>query len=168
MKIPIILIIVFLLGSDCFAQKDIVVFTGINSRNTFTKESEYNFIDFYHNLAFNLGVGANFKADRFVLLSPTIAVDIYPFPRGIYPYIHTHDRYVESMDISKAIIYRFLIEFKIISSDKYSEQAYLLTGILSSGSYEVNWVASNYTSGVYFYKLIADNFVDTKRMLLVK
>jgi hypothetical protein len=37
-----------------------------------------------------------------------------------------------------------------------------------SGSYIVIWNASNLSSGVYFYKLIAGNIVQTKRMLLSK
>jgi len=36
------------------------------------------------------------------------------------------------------------------------------------GSYEVNWDGSRYASGVYFYKLITDEFVETKKMVLVK
>jgi len=39
---------------------------------------------------------------------------------------------------------------------------------LIAGSYEVNWNASGYPSGVYFYRLIADDFVDVKKMLFVK
>lgn len=39
---------------------------------------------------------------------------------------------------------------------------------LNAGSYEVDWNASGYPSGVYFYKLQTDNFVDTKKMILMK
>ena len=39
---------------------------------------------------------------------------------------------------------------------------------LSAGSYEVEWNASDYPSGVYFYKLVTDEFVDVKKMVLVK
>ena len=39
---------------------------------------------------------------------------------------------------------------------------------VNAGSYEVSWDAIGFPSGVYFYKLIADDFIDTKRMLLVK
>lgn len=38
----------------------------------------------------------------------------------------------------------------------------------SPGTYEVNWNASKYSSGVYFYRVEAENFTDTKRMLLIK
>jgi photosystem II stability/assembly factor-like uncharacterized protein len=36
------------------------------------------------------------------------------------------------------------------------------------GKYEVNWNAANLPSGVYFYKLQTGNFVETKKMLLLK
>jgi hypothetical protein len=38
----------------------------------------------------------------------------------------------------------------------------------SAGTYEANWNASQFPSGVYFYKLITDNFTETKKMLMVK
>jgi len=37
-----------------------------------------------------------------------------------------------------------------------------------AGFHEVEWNASNYPSGVYFYKLSAGDFVETKKMLLLK
>ncbi|MCI0448286.1 MAG: T9SS type A sorting domain-containing protein [Chlorobi bacterium] len=39
---------------------------------------------------------------------------------------------------------------------------------LQPGTYEVNWDASNYPSGVYYYKLIAGDYSDTKKMILLK
>ncbi len=36
------------------------------------------------------------------------------------------------------------------------------------GMYEIEWNASQYTSGVYFYKLSAGNYIETKKMLLIK
>ena len=39
---------------------------------------------------------------------------------------------------------------------------------LKAGSYEVDWNGSDYPSGVYFYKLIADEYVDMKKMLFIK
>ena len=36
------------------------------------------------------------------------------------------------------------------------------------GTYEVNWDASGYSSGLYFYRISADNFTDVKKMILVK
>jgi len=36
------------------------------------------------------------------------------------------------------------------------------------GTYELNWNAANLPSGVYFYRLQAGNFVQTKKMILMK
>ncbi|MFC2092741.1 right-handed parallel beta-helix repeat-containing protein [Bacteroidota bacterium] len=39
---------------------------------------------------------------------------------------------------------------------------------LRAGSYKVDWDGSGYPSGVYFYKLITNNFVNVKKMVLIK
>lgn len=39
---------------------------------------------------------------------------------------------------------------------------------LKPGVYEIDWDASNYASGVYFYSLATDEFSETKRMVLIK
>lgn len=36
------------------------------------------------------------------------------------------------------------------------------------GTYSVDWIASNFPSGVYFYKLQIENYSETKRMVLLK
>jgi photosystem II stability/assembly factor-like uncharacterized protein len=48
------------------------------------------------------------------------------------------------------------------------EVAVLLNESLSPGSYEVIFDASGYSSGMYFYKLTAGSFSETKKMLMVK
>lgn len=39
---------------------------------------------------------------------------------------------------------------------------------ITNGSYFINWDASSYSSGIYFYKLITENFTDSKKMILIK
>jgi photosystem II stability/assembly factor-like uncharacterized protein len=48
------------------------------------------------------------------------------------------------------------------------EMETLVNKQLSTGSYEADWNAARYTSGVYFYTLTANGLADTKKMLLVK
>lgn len=49
-----------------------------------------------------------------------------------------------------------------------NEVEQLFNGNLNAGKYEVNWNASSRPSGVYFYKLVTDNFSEVKKMMLVK
>jgi len=39
---------------------------------------------------------------------------------------------------------------------------------LRPGTYEADWDGLNYSSGVYFYKIISGDFVETKKMVLMK
>ena len=44
----------------------------------------------------------------------------------------------------------------------------LVDGLVSAGKYETEWNAVGNASGVYFYKLISDNYSETKKMILVR
>jgi len=48
------------------------------------------------------------------------------------------------------------------------EVATLVNEELKPGTYEADWDGSNFSSGVYFYKIISDDFVETKKMVLMK
>ncbi|MCX6165297.1 MAG: T9SS type A sorting domain-containing protein [Ignavibacteriae bacterium] len=48
------------------------------------------------------------------------------------------------------------------------EVATLINEKMQPGTYEVNWDASQYLSGMYFYKLTSGDFSETKKLILVK
>ena len=48
------------------------------------------------------------------------------------------------------------------------EVATLVNEKLNAGNYEVDWNGSDYPSGVYIYKLVAGDFVNVKKMVLLK
>lgn len=48
------------------------------------------------------------------------------------------------------------------------EVATLVIEELKPGTYEADWDGSDFSSGVYFYKLITEGFVETKKMVLMK
>ena len=48
------------------------------------------------------------------------------------------------------------------------EVATLVNEQLAPGTYTVDWNASSFSSGVYFYKLTTDGFNETKKMVLMK
>jgi hypothetical protein len=59
---------------------------------------------------------------------------------------------------TKLIIYDILgCEIETLVNDK-----------LFPGTYEVEFDGTNYPSGVYFYRLITEDFLETKRMILLK
>lgn len=69
------------------------------------------------------------------------------------------------------------IEYRVSSISNVSLKVYdvlgkevatLVNEEQSAGSYEVDFNASGLSSGMYFYKLQTDNFVETKKMLLLK
>lgn len=49
-----------------------------------------------------------------------------------------------------------------------NEVATLVDGQQNQGTYSVEWNASNLSSGIYFYKLVTDHFIETKKMNLIK
>ena len=48
------------------------------------------------------------------------------------------------------------------------EVATLVNENLNPGNYNYNFDASYLTSGIYFYKLESEGFLETKRMMLIK
>ncbi len=48
------------------------------------------------------------------------------------------------------------------------EVATLVNEELKPGTYEADWDGSNFSSGVYFYKIISGDFTETKKMVLMK
>lgn len=58
---------------------------------------------------------------------------------------------------------------KVIIYDVLGNQIAIITDeVKSAGSYSVKWNASNHASGIYFYRLEANNFVQVRKMILMK
>lgn len=58
---------------------------------------------------------------------------------------------------------------KIVIYDALGNQVDVIAdGVKAAGKYSVKWNASNYASGIYFYKLEAGNFVKVQKMILMK
>jgi hypothetical protein len=49
-----------------------------------------------------------------------------------------------------------------------NEFATLVNEYIPAGSYEVEFDGSELSSGIYFYQLRADDFISTKKMVLIK
>lgn len=69
------------------------------------------------------------------------------------------------------------IKFSVPKSEKVTLKIYntagklmieLLNNYINPGTYEVQWNAENFSSGVYYYSIESASFRDTKKMILVK
>ncbi|MDP2362134.1 MAG: T9SS type A sorting domain-containing protein, partial [Ignavibacteria bacterium] len=49
-----------------------------------------------------------------------------------------------------------------------NEIAILVNEEKPAGTFELTWNAENLPSGIYFYKLKTGNFIDTKKMILLR
>ncbi len=49
-----------------------------------------------------------------------------------------------------------------------NELEMLVDQLQQYGKYEIQWDASKYASGTYFYKIEAGDFTETKKMVLLK
>jgi len=69
--------------------------------------------------------------------------------------------------ISFALPSRSLVSLKVFDI-LGREVSTIVSGELQAGSYTRQWNASNMASGVYFYRLQAGSFSETKKLLLLK
>jgi photosystem II stability/assembly factor-like uncharacterized protein len=57
----------------------------------------------------------------------------------------------------------------LIICDMLGRELYsIVNEYLRMGSYEFTWDARNYSSGIYFYRLVAGSYTETKKMMLLK
>jgi photosystem II stability/assembly factor-like uncharacterized protein len=58
---------------------------------------------------------------------------------------------------------------KLVIYDALGRQiAVILNEILMPGTYEIEWNASDYSSGVYFYSLVTNEFTQSRKMIVLK
>lgn len=89
----------------------------------------------------------------------------------------TADNYSLSQNFPNPFNPSTKISFNIPQSDHVTLKVYdmmgkevatLVNSQMNMGSYNVNFNAANLSSGVYFYKLISGNFIEVKKMTLIK
>jgi hypothetical protein len=59
-----------------------------------------------------------------------------------------------------------LVTFKVY--DVLGKEIFSTSEFRSAGTYQVTFDGSNYASGLYFYRIQAGDYVDTKKMLMIK
>ncbi|MCP4633841.1 MAG: DUF1566 domain-containing protein, partial [candidate division Zixibacteria bacterium] len=96
-----------------------------------------------------------FEGEDTILSTNTMLIGTYPNPFNATTTI--------SFDLTKSADVSLTV-YNLIGQ----EVEILLDGNMEAGKHNVNWDASFYSSGIYFYKLSAGGKVLTKRMILLK
>lgn len=73
-------------------------------------------------------------------------------------FIIPHNKSGEKGGITKLTVYDILGQ----------EVSILVNYQLKPGTYDIEWDGSNYSSGIYFYKIEAGDYIETKKMVLIK
>ena len=129
--------------------------------------------DFYINydsenrtLTIPAGVGGEFE----VIYEVTVPVSVNE-EEAIAASFELYQNYPNPFNPETSIEYQ-VARHEMVSLKVYdvlgNEISTLVNGQKTPGKYKVRFDASNFASGIYFYKLTAGNFVQTKKMMLVK
>lgn len=119
-----------------------------------------------------LSSGNNFTINNLVFtLNPLDRVGIQNIGTSVSKDFVLHQNYPNPFNPETKI------RFEVVSAKNINitvfdvlgkEVATLVNNKFTPGTYEVSFDASKLSSGIYFYKLITDDFVDTKKMMLIR
>lgn len=105
---------------------------------------------------------------RYVVSTPTGVINISKeIPDGFKLSQNYPNPFNPKTNIKYQIPWNSFVSLKVFNNIG-QEVAVLVNESLSPGTYETAFDASKYPSGVYYYKLTADGFSETKRMVLIK
>ncbi len=144
-----------------------------NAFETITKENVYDTLDTYTGgKIFNDGT-AYILSNKWKKLYKTTVVTNIPvlISSQIPDKFNLSQNYPNPFNPSTKINYDLPFDSKVsikIFDVTGIEVASLVNNVQVAGYYSVNFNASNLSSGVYFYRIETNNFIETKRMVLVK
>ncbi len=152
-----------------------IMFTADGGNNWVTEQQTpgwYQCINYY--LRMKAWCGSDGGLVWSTLMSPPLEINNYSgeipkrfdlhqnFPNPFNP--ETRIRFDIPADMKRQSAYVRLVIYDVLGR----EVSTLINKQMAPGSYEVTWNAANYNSGVYFYKLTAGSFTETKKMAAVK
>lgn len=140
----------------------------VEGHGTTTEMQEYSFID---NTLLNEGNYSyrlkQIDLDGTVTFSEIVEIEFNNLPTSFVIY----QNYPNPFNSSTVIKYE-VPEEKQITITLYNsigeEVSTVINEVKKAGRYSVTFDSPNLPSGIYFYRIIAGNFVDTKKMILLK
>jgi len=152
--------------SEVGSQKNWENITFVEGNGTTAEVKEYIYIDKIENPGYYYYRLKQIDFDGTITYSPEIEVDL----KGPTEFALLQN-YPNPFNPATIIRFTLPVETNVTIAvynsigEKVSE---VFKGEMEAGYHEVNFDASNLSSGVYFYRLESANFVNVKKMLLVK
>lgn len=108
--------------------------------------------------------------DRVVIFSSSTAgvKETSVIPEGYYLFQNHPNPFNPTTVISFQIPVRALVSLKIYDELGRETATLINNEFISAGKHEINFDASRFSSGVYFFELRAGSFTDTKKMIILK
>ena len=115
--------------------------------------------------------GGSFYSGRIGYAIDTTLISVVTMPKNIPEQFVLSQNYPNPFNPTTTIKYQ-IPEMSFVTLKIYdvlgSEVATLVNEEKAMGSYEVKWHANNSPSGVYFYRIQAGDYFETKKMLMLK
>jgi len=146
-----------------------LIHQSVNAFLPLLEDKEYEYLYEEYPEGHSFGFWRAHLDDALILFAPTpTAIDEEPItPNSIKLYQNYPNPFNPTTDIKFSIPENGNVKLAI-----YDILGNLVEILISehkaAGTYTVGFNATNFTSGVYFYKLESNNFVSTKKMLLIK
>ena len=115
----------------------------------------------------NVGEGYTGTSENFSIRGVVTVEDEEAFSRSFNLYPNYPNPFNPSTTISFTLSNASRVSLLIYDIHGRKVES-LIEGIQPAGSHSIEWNASNLASGVYFYRLTADEFIQTRKMILIK
>lgn len=102
---------------------------------------------------------------------------VTPVPVSVIPVVEISETFMLRQNYPNPFNPATTIKFSVSRESDISLKIYdvkgslvseLYNGFINAGIHEFEWNAENFASGIYFYELKADNFKETKKMVLIR
>lgn len=155
--------------TDSIAGIPIVTRTVTDNYSWYSSQYKFPIFSVTHSTIYTTGSPINSKT--VVIATLNTSVGVVPIGNQVVSKYKLNQNYPNPFNPSTSITFDIVktSDVKLIVYDALGrEVAELVNERLLNGSYKVDFNSSNLTSGVYFYKLSAGDFSETKAMMLVK
>jgi hypothetical protein len=113
------------------------------------------------------GAGIDIGADEFLIANSIEENENIKIPKDFLLWQNYPNPFNPITTVKYSLPFAEVVQIKIYDV-LGNEIAALVNEFKQAGTYEIEFIASDLPSGIYFYKIISGNFSDTKKMILLR